>query len=171
MTPSVGSKITQKQKHQNTNHQPKNDVLGQQVKFCGVTWSQTTKTRMRKKKKTERRKKRRAAAATRRSKKRRRRNRPKGSDFILDDVDVEEGLKGIVCIEAFKKTHVAQAIEGISNLNPYVDNIKMVAIKEMVETLKVVKDIPHIKKGAFVRLKRTLYKEDFGFVWRRSPSA
>ncbi|KAK0409632.1 hypothetical protein QR680_004663 [Steinernema hermaphroditum] len=80
----------------------------------------------------------------------------------IRSVVVKEGLKGIIYIEAFKKTHVAQAIDGISALNPF--DIKMVAIKEMVETLKVVKDIPHVKAGGYVRLKRTLYKEDLAQV-------
>lgn len=41
---------------------------------------------------------------------------------------------------------------------------KMVKINEMVDTLRVVKDIPVLKKGTYVRLKRTMYKDDLGQV-------
>lgn len=40
----------------------------------------------------------------------------------------------------------------------------MVPIKEMVDTLKVVKDIPTLKKGAYVRLKKTMFKDDLAQV-------
>lgn len=40
----------------------------------------------------------------------------------------------------------------------------MVPIKEMVDTLKIVKDIPTLNPGAYVRLKRTMYKDDLAQV-------
>lgn len=40
----------------------------------------------------------------------------------------------------------------------------MVPIKEMSDTLKVVRDIPTLKPGTYVRLKRGLYKDDLGYV-------
>lgn len=40
----------------------------------------------------------------------------------------------------------------------------MVPINEMVDTLKVVKDMPTLKPGTYVRLKRTQYKDDLAQV-------
>ncbi len=40
----------------------------------------------------------------------------------------------------------------------------MVPIKEMVDTLRVVKDIPTLKQGTFVRLRRTMYRDDLAQV-------
>lgn len=71
-------------------------------------------------------------------------------------------MKGIIYIEALKQSHVAAAVEGISALNIY--RITMVPIKEMCDTLKVAKDIPSLKNGMYVRLKRTMYKDDLAQV-------
>lgn len=43
----------------------------------------------------------------------------------------------------------------------------MVQIKEMVEVLRVVKDIPTLKQGMYVRMKRTMFKDDLAQVWLR----
>lgn len=40
----------------------------------------------------------------------------------------------------------------------------MVPINEMIDTLKIVKNTPIIKDGAYVRLKRTIYKGDLAKV-------
>uniref|UniRef100_A0A915A8U5 Transcription elongation factor SPT5 n=5 Tax=Parascaris univalens TaxID=6257 RepID=A0A915A8U5_PARUN len=80
----------------------------------------------------------------------------------IKTVVVKEGLKGIIYVEALKQTHVAAAIEGISALNSY--QVTMVPIKEMCDTLKVVKDIPTLKNGMYVRMKRTMYKDDLAQV-------
>ncbi|KAI1715640.1 early transcription elongation factor of RNA pol II, NGN section domain-containing protein [Ditylenchus destructor] len=80
----------------------------------------------------------------------------------IKSVVVKEGLKGIIYIEAFKKSHVATAIEKIAAINQY--QITMVPIGEMVDSLKVVKDIPSLKPGTYVRLKRTMYKDDLAQV-------
>jgi transcription elongation factor SPT5 len=40
----------------------------------------------------------------------------------------------------------------------------MVPIKEMADTLKVVKDTPTLKPGSYVRLARSLYKDDLAQV-------
>lgn len=40
----------------------------------------------------------------------------------------------------------------------------MVPIKDMVDALRVTKDIPHLRTGSYVRLKRTLYKDDLAQV-------
>ncbi|KAL7072356.1 hypothetical protein ACQ4LE_008989 [Meloidogyne hapla] len=80
----------------------------------------------------------------------------------IKSVVVKEGLKGMVYIEAFKKAHVAKAIEGISALNQF--QITMVPIKEMADTLRVVKDTPTLKPGSYVRLTRGIYKDDLAQV-------
>ncbi|KAL3080017.1 hypothetical protein niasHT_034575 [Heterodera trifolii] len=80
----------------------------------------------------------------------------------IKSVIVKEGLKGMIYIEAFKMAHVAKAIEGISALNQF--KITMVPIKEMSDTLRVVKNIPTLKPGAYVRLSKTLYKDDLAQV-------
>lgn len=81
----------------------------------------------------------------------------------IKSVVVKEGLKGIIYIEAFKQSHVAAAIDGISALyNNF--QITMVPIKEMCDTLKVVKDIPTLKTGMYVRMKRTMFKDDLAQV-------
>ncbi|KAL6739230.1 hypothetical protein Aduo_012706 [Ancylostoma duodenale] len=80
----------------------------------------------------------------------------------IKSIVVKEGLKGIIYIEAFKQSHVANAINGVSALNQF--NVTMVPIKEMVDTLRVVKDIPQLKVNSYVRLKRTMYKDDLAQV-------
>lgn len=54
------------------------------------------------------------------------------------------------------------AIEGISALN--ANNITMVPIKEMCDTLKVVKSIQTLRSGMYVRMKKTMYKDDLAQV-------
>lgn len=80
----------------------------------------------------------------------------------IKSVVVKEGLKGMIYIEAFKQSHVATAITGISALNQF--RIAMVPIKEMCDTLKVAKDIPSLKNGMYVRLRRTMYRDDLAQV-------
>uniref|UniRef100_A0A8R1DTN9 Transcription elongation factor SPT5 n=1 Tax=Caenorhabditis japonica TaxID=281687 RepID=A0A8R1DTN9_CAEJA len=82
--------------------------------------------------------------------------------FQIKSVVVKEGLKGMIYIEAYKQSHVMSAIEGFSALNQF--NITMVPIKDMVDVLRVVKDIPQLKLGSYVRLKRTMYKDDLAVV-------
>ncbi|PAV77609.1 hypothetical protein WR25_20374 [Diploscapter pachys] len=40
----------------------------------------------------------------------------------------------------------------------------MVPIKDMVDALRVTKDVPHLRVGSYVRLKRTVYKGDLAQV-------
>ncbi|KAI6170255.1 Transcription elongation factor SPT5 [Aphelenchoides besseyi] len=81
---------------------------------------------------------------------------------FVTSIICKENLKGILYVEARKKAHVARLIEGIASINPF--DIKMVPIGEMVDTLKVVKNIPNLKIGDYVRLKRTMYKGDLAQV-------
>ena len=49
----------------------------------------------------------------------------------------KEHIKGYIYIEAFKQTHVKQAIEGVGNLRLGRWKQHMVPIKEMTDVLKV----------------------------------
>ena len=40
----------------------------------------------------------------------------------------------------------------------------MVPIKEMTDVLRVVKDTTALKRGSWVRIKRTMYKDDIAQV-------
>jgi transcription elongation factor SPT5 len=80
----------------------------------------------------------------------------------IKSVIVKEGLKGKLYIEAYKQAHVSKAIEGINAINQF--QIQMVPIAEMVDTLKVVKNIPTMKAGAYVRLTKTLFKGDLARI-------
>lgn len=80
----------------------------------------------------------------------------------IKSVIVKEGLKGKIYIEAYKQAHVSKAIENIAAINQF--QITMVPIAEMVDTLKVVKNIPTLKPGAYVRLVKTQYKGDLARV-------
>ncbi|CDW52049.1 Transcription elongation factor SPT5 [Trichuris trichiura] len=85
-----------------------------------------------------------------------------GEPLQITSAIVKEGLKGIIYIEAFKQSHVVQAIEGISALNS--SKIQMVPISEMPDVLNVVKDLQALKPGVFVRLKRTMFRDDLAQV-------
>ncbi|KHJ40729.1 Supt5 repeat protein [Trichuris suis] len=85
-----------------------------------------------------------------------------GEPLQITSAIVKEGLKGLIYIEAFKQSHVVQAIEGISALNS--SKIQMVPISEMPDVLNVVKDLQALKPGVFVRLKRTMFRDDLAQV-------
>lgn len=85
-----------------------------------------------------------------------------GEPLHIASIVAKEGLKGMLYIEAHKKANVSKLIEGVSAINPY--EVKMVPIEEMVDTLKVVKNIPNLKINDYVRLKKTMYKGDLAQV-------
>ncbi|KAK0412800.1 hypothetical protein QR680_006417 [Steinernema hermaphroditum] len=87
---------------------------------------------------------------------------PKLEPLKITSVVVRDAIKGLIYIEAFSKHAVNQAIEGISALNSY--DIRMVPQAEMADTLRVVKKDTGISKGDFVRMKRTMYKDDLAEV-------
>lgn len=82
----------------------------------------------------------------------------------IKSVIVKEGLKGFIYVEAYKQTHVKTAIEDIGNLKLGVWKQEMVPFKEMPDVLKVLKEIVKLKVGSWVRLKRTIYKDDLAQV-------
>ena len=75
-----------------------------------------------------------------------------------------EGVKGYIYVEAFKQTHVKQAIDGIGSLRMGMYTQQMVPIKEMTDVLRVVKEQSVMKPKSWVRLKRGIYKDDIAQV-------
>ena len=75
-----------------------------------------------------------------------------------------EGVKGYIYIEAYKQTHVKQAIDGIGSLRGGVYSQQMVPIKEMTDVLRVVKEQTVMKPKSWVRLKRGVFKDDIAQV-------
>nr|KAG5709174.1 hypothetical protein BaRGS_028630 [Batillaria attramentaria] len=88
----------------------------------------------------------------------------------IKSVVAKEGLKGYIYIEAYKQTHVKQAIEGIGNLRIGYYQQQMVPIKEMTDVLKVVKETASLKPKTWVRLKRGVFKDDLAQVDYVEPS-
>ncbi|XP_071182024.1 transcription elongation factor SPT5-like isoform X2 [Mytilus edulis] len=76
----------------------------------------------------------------------------------------KESLKGYIYVEAYKQTHVKQAIEGIGNLRMGIWAQQMVPIKEMTDVMKIVKESAQLKPRSWVRLKRGVFKDDLGQV-------
>lgn len=75
-----------------------------------------------------------------------------------------DSVKGHIYIEAYKQTHVKQAIDGINNLRLGLHKQTMVPIAEMTDVLRIVREQPKIKRNQFVRLKRSIYKNDLAQV-------
>ena len=82
----------------------------------------------------------------------------------IKSVVAVEGLKGYIYVEAYKQQFVKQAIEDIGNLRIGKWQQLMVPIKEMTDVMRVVKDTTGIKRGSWVRIKRSLYKDDIAQV-------
>ena len=82
----------------------------------------------------------------------------------IRSVVVPDHLKGYIYVEAFKQTHVKQAIEGITNLRLGQYTQQMVPFKEMTDVLRVVKEQVGLKPKQWVRLKKGLYKDDLAQV-------
>ncbi|XP_046400146.1 transcription elongation factor SPT5 isoform X2 [Ischnura elegans] len=82
----------------------------------------------------------------------------------IKSVVAPEGLKGYIYIESYKQTHVKHAIENVGNLRMGQWKQQMVAIKEMTDVLRVVKEKTGLKPKQWVRLKRGLYKDDIAQV-------
>lgn len=63
----------------------------------------------------------------------------------IKSVVAPEGIKGYIYIEAYKQTHVKQAIQNVGNLRLGLYKQTMVPIAEMTEVLKVTKDTSNLK--------------------------
>ncbi|XP_050411493.1 transcription elongation factor SPT5 [Patella vulgata] len=88
----------------------------------------------------------------------------------IKSVVAKEGLKGYIYIEAYKQTHVKQAIEGVGSLRMGIWQQQMVPIKEMTDVMKVVKQTTQLKTRSWVRLKRGVFKDDLAQVDYMEPS-
>jgi transcription elongation factor SPT5 len=86
------------------------------------------------------------------------------SPLQIKSVVSPEHVKGYIYIEAYKQTHVKNAIENVRNLAMGAYKQQMVPVNEMPDVLRVVKDQPVMKKNSWVRLKRGLYKDDLAQV-------
>ncbi|CAM9491533.1 unnamed protein product [Lampetra planeri] len=88
----------------------------------------------------------------------------------IKSVIAPEHLKGYIYIEAYKQTHVKQAIEGVGNLRMGFWNQQMVPIKEMTDVMKVVNEVTNLKPKSWVRLRRGIFKDDIAQVDYVEPS-
>ena len=91
-------------------------------------------------------------------------NKTDKQPLAIKSVIVKEGLRGFIYIEAYKQTHVKAAIDEISNLKMGQWKQEMVPFKEMPDVLRVIKDSVKLKPGSWVRMKRTLWKDDLAQV-------
>ena len=91
-------------------------------------------------------------------------NKTDKQPLAIKSIIVKEGLKGFIYIEAYKQSHVKGAIEEVSNLKMGTWKQEMVPFKEMPDVLKVVKDVVKLKDRSWVRMKRTVYKDDLAQV-------
>lgn len=82
----------------------------------------------------------------------------------IKSIVAPENVKGYIYVEAFKQTHVKQAIEGVSNLSLGYWKQQMIPTKEMSDVLKVLKEVTNLKSKMWVRLKKGLYKDDLAQV-------
>ena len=82
----------------------------------------------------------------------------------IKSVVAPKNVKGYIYVEAFKKTHVKQAIDGIGSLRMGAYAQQMVPIKEMTEVMRVVKKENVIKRKSWVRVKRGIFKDDIAQV-------
>lgn len=102
--------------------------------------------------------------------------RPSCAPWFLQPLQIKsvvapEHVKGYIYVEAYKQTHVKQAIEGVGNLRMGYWNQQMVPIKEMTDVLKVVKEVTNLKPKSWVRLKRGIYKDDIAQVRQEGTGA
>lgn len=91
-------------------------------------------------------------------------NKTDKQPLAIKSVIVKEGLRGFIYIEAYKQTHVKAAIDEISNLRMGQWKQEMVPFKEMPDVLRVIKDCVKLKPGSWVRMKRTIWKDDLAQV-------
>lgn len=82
----------------------------------------------------------------------------------IKSVVAPEHVKGYIYIEAYKQPHVKAAINKVGNLRMGQWQQQMVPIKEMTDVLRVVKEQIGLKPKQWVRLKRSIYRDDIAQV-------
>ncbi|KAI9305604.1 hypothetical protein BJ944DRAFT_161417 [Cunninghamella echinulata] len=86
------------------------------------------------------------------------------SDNPLETFSVfaKDSLKGYVYIEGRRQAHVQQTIANIPFI--YQSSLNLVPIKEMVDSINIVRQDKDIPMGGWVRIKRGKYTGDLGQV-------
>ena len=75
------------------------------------------------------------------------------------------GVRGVIYIEAFADSHAKTACEGVDDLLPYYrGGVRLVPVSEMVDAVRVKGGGNAVKEGAWVRVRRGVYKGDLAKV-------
>ncbi|CAO3600218.1 unnamed protein product [Absidia cylindrospora] len=80
----------------------------------------------------------------------------------------KDSLKGYIYIEARRQAHVQQALANIPFV--YQSSLNLVPIKEMVDSINIVRKEKDIPMGGWVRVKRGKYTGDLGQVLELSDA-
>ncbi|XP_044530704.1 transcription elongation factor SPT5-like [Gracilinanus agilis] len=89
------------------------------------------------------------------------------SPLLIKSVVAPEYLKGYIYVEAYKASHVLQAIEGVASLRQGCLHPQQVPIQEMTDVLKVLsKEVPSLQPKSWVRVRTGLYRHDLAQVTR-----
>ncbi|KAI8329002.1 hypothetical protein BC941DRAFT_463852 [Chlamydoabsidia padenii] len=80
----------------------------------------------------------------------------------------KDSLKGYIYIEARRQAHVQQALANIPFV--YQSSLNLVPIKEMVDSINIVRKEKGIPMGGWVRVKRGKYTGDLGQVLELSDA-
>uniref|UniRef100_A0AC35TPL3 Transcription elongation factor SPT5 n=1 Tax=Rhabditophanes sp. KR3021 TaxID=114890 RepID=A0AC35TPL3_9BILA len=89
--------------------------------------------------------------------------RNRGENTSICSIMVKENLNQYIYIEAFLKSAVTHFIKGVPGI--LMNNtLSKVPNGEIVETIAIRKEVGDLEPGAYVRFKKTLYKEDLAEV-------
>ncbi|XP_036610159.1 transcription elongation factor SPT5-like [Trichosurus vulpecula] len=92
------------------------------------------------------------------------------SPLQIKSVVAPEYLKGYIYVEAYKPSHVVEAMEGVASLRQGCQHQKLVPMQEMTDVLKVlVKEAPSLQPKSWVRVRAGLYKDDIAQVTFAEP--
>uniref|UniRef100_A0AC35UG06 Transcription elongation factor SPT5 n=1 Tax=Rhabditophanes sp. KR3021 TaxID=114890 RepID=A0AC35UG06_9BILA len=89
--------------------------------------------------------------------------RNRGENTSICSIMVKENLNQYIYIEAFSKSVVTNFVKGVPGI--LMNNtFSKVPNEEIVETIAIRKEAVNLEPGAYVRFKKTLYKEDLAEV-------
>ncbi|KAL3520615.1 hypothetical protein ACH5RR_018764 [Cinchona calisaya] len=86
----------------------------------------------------------------------------KGSHLQIRSAVALDHIKNCIYVEADKEAYVREACKGLHNIN--AKHISLVPLKEMTAVLSVKPKAVHLYRGAWVRMKKGLYKGDLAKV-------
>eukprot|EP00762_Andalucia_godoyi_P007256 ANDGO_08112.mRNA.1 Transcription elongation factor SPT5 len=89
--------------------------------------------------------------------------------LLINSVVQRDHIKAYIYVEADNESHVKAAIEGVAIINPR--SIAMVKEEDMARILHVVSQSTSVQPGAFVRVRRGVYKNDLGQVLDVHPES